>query len=402
MKESPASVRARLPGFLISVIGVVLVGLNLRIAITSIPPLLASLGLSSMAQSLLVTLPVLCFAAGAPAGPRLRRILGEEKAIFLLMSLLAVAIVVRGAFPSVALFPATLACALSIAVINVHIPSLVKRRFPDRPGLIMSLYTTAFLLGAGIAAWLAVPAKEALGNSLRMGLGVWMLPALVALVLWSPQLRVRKPEIPQARMGGETLVWRNPIAWQVTVFMGTSSCIFFGVFSWLPQIDTTRGISTSTSGYLLLLAIVFGIVGSMGAPTLARRFADQRPAVVIFSLIQIAGFLGLFLAPPHTAILWAAIFGVGNGGTLSLSLLLIVLRSADEHVAARLSSMAQSAGYLIAATGPLVTGLLHALLGGWSAPIGFLVLAGLACLVAGFPAGCKRVVGGAPIKTWSP
>src|SRR5664280_1837817 len=115
MKASPASVRTRLPGFFISVTGVVLVGLNLRIAITSIPPLLASLGLSSMAQSLLVTLPVLCFAAGATAGPRVRRLLGEEKAIFLLISLLALAIAVRGAFPSVALFPATLACALSIA-----------------------------------------------------------------------------------------------------------------------------------------------------------------------------------------------------------------------------------------------------------------------------------------------
>jgi len=152
MRASPDLTRSHLPGLLISVTGVILVGLNLRIAITSIPPLLASLGLGGTAQSLLVTLPVLCFAAGAPAGPRVRRLLGEEKAIFFLMSLLMVAIAVRGAFPSVALFPATLACALSIAVVNVHIPSLVKRRFPDRPGPIMSLYTTAFLLGAGIAA----------------------------------------------------------------------------------------------------------------------------------------------------------------------------------------------------------------------------------------------------------
>ena len=95
------------------------------------------------------------------------------------------------------------------------------------------------------------------------------------------------------------------------------------------------------------------------------------------------------------------VFGVGNGGTLSLALLLIVLRSADEHVAARLSNMAQSAGYLIAATGPLVTGLLHALLGGWSAPIWFLVLAGLACLVAGFPAGYNRIVGEVPVSAAS-
>jgi len=257
------------------------------------------------------------------------------------------------------------------------------------------------ILGAGIAAWLALPAKEALGNSLRMGLGIWTLPAALALVVWFPQLRVEKQAVPTTRDGDKSSVWRNPIAWQVTVFLGTSSLIFFGVFSWLPQIDTSRGISTSTSGYLLLLAIVFGIVGSLGAPTLARRFGDQRPAVVVASLIQMVGFLGLFLAPAQTAIFCAAVFGVGNGGTLSLALLLIVLRSADEHVAARLSSMAQAAGYLIAATGPLVTGLLHELLGGWSASIWFLMLAGLACLLAGFSAGYDRVVGGVPVSAAS-
>jgi MFS transporter, CP family, cyanate transporter len=138
---------------------------------------------------------------------------------------------------------------------------------------------------------------------------------------------------------------------------------------------------------------MLGIVGSLGVPTLARRFSDQRPAAVIVSLVAMVGFLGLFLAPPQTAILWAILFGIGNGGALSLALLLIVLRSADEHVAAQLSSMAQSAGYLIAATGPLVTGLLHTLLGGWSASIWFLALASLACLLTGFLAGYDRVVG---------
>jgi MFS transporter, CP family, cyanate transporter len=430
MRSLADSRRAAYPGFVLTVVGMMLVGFNGRIAVTSVPPLLASLGLGGAAQSLLVTLPIICFAAGATAGPRLRRLLGEEKAIFLLVALMIVAIVVRGAFPSFALFPATLVIALSIAVLNVHIPSLVKRRFPDRPGVTMALYTSAFLIGAGVAAWLAVPAKDLFGGSVRMGLAIWALPAVIALIAWLPQLRFAKSAgtriagagldndeaIALAAMGAatdeaevapeaagtsdtcgkpRTSVWRNLLAWEVTVFMGTSSLIFFGTFSWLPQIDAGRGISTSTTGYVLLLATVFGVFGSLGAPALARRLPDQRPAVVISCLIQIAGFLCLMVAPPSAAFVWAALFGIGNGATLSLSYLLIVLRSADEHVAARLSSMAQCGGYLIAAAGPLLSGLLHTLTGSWTASTWFLIVAGVACLASGFPAGYDRVVGGA-------
>ncbi|MFH0915658.1 MAG: MFS transporter [bacterium] len=395
MKTLAPAHRTGLPGFIVSVAGVVLVGLNLRIAVTSIPPLLASLGLGSTAQSILVTLPIVCFAVGAPAGPALRRLFGEERAVFVLVALLAVAIAVRGAFPVGALFPMTLLSGLCIAVLNVHIPSLVKRRFPDRPGLIMALYTTAFLIGAGLAAWLTLPAKQALGDSARMGLGIWVIPAVLALAVWYPQLRVGKPPARTAEERALASVWRSGLAWQVTAFLGLSALIFYAVFSWLPQIDLARGISPHVTGYLLLLVTAFGVGGSLLAPTLARRFSDQRPAVIVTCLIQLAGFLGIFLAPKQTAIFWAAVFGIGNGGTLSLSLLLIVLRAADEHVAAKLSSMAQSAGYLITAMGPLIVGLLHGLTGNWSAAMWFLIACAAGCLLVGLPAGRDRLVGAA-------
>jgi len=395
MKTSAPALRADLPGLAASVAGVVLVGLNLRIAITSIPPLLDKLGLGTVAQSVLVTLPVVCFAVGAPAGPALRRLLGEERAVFVLVALLAVALALRGAFPSGALFPATLLSGLCIAVLNVHIPSLVKRRFPDRPGLIMALYTSSFLIGAGLAAWLTLPAKQTLGDSIRMGLGVWTVPAVLALAVWYPQLRIRRPFERTAGEHGQRSVWRSNLAWQVTAFLGLSALIFYAVFSWLPQIDLARGISPRVTGYVLLLVTAFGVPGSLLAPALARRLPDQRPAVVVACLIQLAGFLGIFLAPPRTIVLWAAIFGVGNGATLSLSLLLIVLRAADEHFAAKLSAMAQSAGYLISATGPLIAGLLHGLTGGWSAAMWFLVACATGCLLVGLPAGRNRLLGAA-------
>ena len=380
------------PGFTISVAAVVLVALNLRVAITSVPPLLGTLRIGTLAQSLLLTMPIVCLGLGAPAGPRLRRLLGEETAIFLLMALLAAGIALRAFLPGWMLFPGTLLCALSLSLANVLLPSLVKRRFPRRLGSVTAAYTTALTVGAGLAAGVAVPVLHAAHGSGRIALGVWSLPALAALLLWIPQLRVGKVPQHQSTDPATLRIWKSGLAWQVTLFLGMSSLVFYGAFSWLPQVYLTRGIDAATTGYLLLFMSVVGITGSLVAPPLATRMRDQRLALIVATATQMVGFLGMFLAPTSTAFLWAAIFGVGNGGTFSLSLLLIVLRSADEHVAARLSSMAQTGGYLIAAAGPLALGVLHSLTHSWIPPMLFLVAASLACLLAGLGAGRSKVV----------
>jgi MFS transporter, CP family, cyanate transporter len=380
------------PGFIISMAAIVLVALNLRIAITSVPPLLGTLGIGTLAQSLLLTTPIVCLGLGALAGPRLRLLLGEESAIFVLMAFLAAGIALRAFLPGWMLFPGTLICALSLSLANVLLPSLVKRRFPHRLGSVTAAYTTALTVGAGLAAGVAVPVLNAAHGSGRIALGVWALPAAAALLVWIPQLRVGKVPQPLSPHPDKLRIWKSGLAWQVTLFLGLSSLVFYGTFSWLPQVYLARGISSATTGYLLLFMSVVGITGSLVAPPLAARMRDQRLALVIVTATQMAGFLGMFLAPTRTAFLWAAIFGIGNGGTFSLSLLLIVLRSADEHVAARLSSMAQTGGYLIAAAGPLTLGVLHSLTHSWIPPMLFLVAASLACLFAGLGAGRRRVV----------
>lgn len=408
----PPASRATL---VVSVLGLVLVAFNLRPAVASVPPVLGELGLGSAAESLLVTIPVLCFGVGALAGPRVRRIFGEERAIFILIAFLVMAIVVRAAFLGWTLFPATVVIGLSIAVLNVLMPSLVKRRFSDRPGAMTSAYVASATLGPTLAAGLTVPVLHAANGSVSVALGFWALPGVIALAVWAPQLRMGRPRAGGTGVAGrptgpaqlptgfdgpsklpapQTPIWKRPLAWQVMAYMGIGSLVFYGPLSWLPKIYQSRGVDPATAGYLLLVMNFLGVVGSLIAPLLAGRVRDQRTAVIISAGVTLVGFFGLLLGPTDMAFFWMGILGIGQGAQFGLALLLIVLRSADGHVAARLSSMAQSGGYLIAATGPLFMGLLHSATKGWFVPIAFLILATVVGLVSGYGAARDGLIEG--------
>ncbi len=395
--------------------GVVLVAFNQRLAVASVPPVLGELGLGLTAQSLLVTIPVLCFGLGALAGPRIRRALGEEWAIFLLVAVLMAAIGLRAAFLGWSLFPTTIVIGLSIALLNVLMPSFIKGRFPERPGGMMSAYVASATLGPAIAAGLTVPVYEAAGGSVTIALGVWALPALVALVAWAPQLRTSSgagsitgagsvtgtaeqsaiAERDDGRgpaKGSGVRVWRLPLGWQVMIYMGIGSLVFYGPLSWLPQIYQSRGVDPATAGYLLLVMSFVGMIGSTVSPLIGARRRDQRAAVIVSALLALVGFFGVLVGPHSVAFLWVVFLGIGQGAQFGLALLMIVVRSADGNVAAKLSSMAQSGGYLIAAAGPFVMGILHSATGGWSLPIIFLIIANLFGFAMGYQAARDRVI----------
>ncbi len=382
---------------LLGVVGVVLVAFNMRTAVASVPPILNRFGLNGTGQSLLTTVPVLCFGGGALAGPAIRARFGEERAIFGLLLALFAGMVGRALWPDLALFPGTVLAGLAVALLNVLLPSLVKRRYPERAGALMAAYPTVMTLGSALAAAATVPVLHATAPALHGALGIWALPVVVALIAWLPQLRSRRPPgaMQHARPRRPIVpVWRIPLAWQLMLTMGLGSLIFYGELSWLPAIYRDRGLSDARAGLLLSVLSIVGIVGNVTAPLLAARRPTQRPVVAAIVAVSTAGVLGVLFAPTASAFFWVALLGVGQGGSLSLSLLLIVLRSADSDVAARLSSMAQSGGYLLAAMGPLVMGLLHTATGGWTIPLLALLGFTLAVAPAGFAAARNLVIEG--------
>jgi CP family cyanate transporter-like MFS transporter len=376
----------------VAIVAVVVLSFNMRTAIGEIPPVLPDLGLSPAAQSILATVPVICFGLAALAAPALRARFGEERGLLAVLAVLLVGVLVRATWPSGGMFPGTVLVGCAIAVMNVLTPSLVRRRFPGHVGLMTGVYTTALVAGGSLAAATTVPLRDAADGSLHVALGIWAVPIAIAFVVWLPQRRHRAlPAVGGGRAAIRAL-GRSRVAWFVTLFMGLQSLLYYAPLSWLPAIHRDQGIDATTAGFLLSLLNLISIPTTFLAPVFAHRMADQRKAVAGCVALTAIGLLGILLAPASTAAVWVVILGLGQGAALSLALLMIVLRAGDDHTAARLSSMAQGFGYLLAATGPLAMGLLHAATGAWHVPLAWLVALCGVELFVGLQAARPRVV----------
>ncbi|MCX5227418.1 MFS transporter [Streptomyces sp. NPDC006553] len=381
--------------------GIVLASLNMRAALASVAPLVGEIsgafGLSSTASSLVTSVPVLFLGVGALVAPWLGRRFGAERVLLAALLLLAVGILAR-VLPSVyALYGGGILVGTAIALLNVLMPGLIKRDFPDRAAAMTSLYTGAMIAGATVAAAAAVPLENALGGGWEGSLGFWSLLAVVAAVAWLPQVLIARDRtghevraVPAAAR--PVSVWRSALAWQVTLFMGLQSLWSYVLIAWMPTIFTDHGMNRSTAGVVFAFNNLIQVAGAFVVPLLAGRMRSQRPLIVLVTTLVAAGYAGLMVAPVEGAWLWSAVLGVGQGGAVGLALTLIVLRSGDAVTAARLSGMAQTVGYLLAAAGPLAAGALHQATGSWTLPICVVLGVCAAALTVGLFAARDRTV----------
>jgi CP family cyanate transporter-like MFS transporter len=374
--------------------GVLLLAFNLRIATSEIPPVLPDLPLGDFGKSMLVTIPVLCFSAAAFAGPAIRARLGEERALLVMVGALLVGVALRPVWSVWSLFGGTVLCGLAVAVMNVLMPGLIRRRFSRHVGEMTAAYTMSLSIGSGLAAAFTIPIRVALGGSLEWALGLWAVPAALALVTWAPQLRRPPPAFIPGGMAFRLL--RDRQAWQMTIYFGLQSMIFYTLLSWLPSIYRDKGTDPSTAGAVLGFVSAVGIVGNFAAPMVASRLRDQRFVVLATAGLTIAGLFGVLAAPTNTAFVWAALLGVGMGGSFSMVLMLLASSNRDPASAARLSSQAQGIGYLIAATGPFVAGQLHAATGAWQVPLVFTIGLSAVQMAAGLGAARSRIAKSQP------
>jgi CP family cyanate transporter-like MFS transporter len=370
--------RSRAAGALL-VAAIVAVALNQRPAVVSVSPVLRDIrtdtGISAALAGLLTTVPVLCFGAFAPIAPRLARRFGLESAVAVSLGLLAVGIALRLLPPVVLLYAGSLVAGSAIALANVLLPAYVKREF-QRPGAVMGMYSASLNVGAALGAAVTVPLGTALGLSWRGALGMWLVLALVALALWLPVAgtgREHRTVGPDVAGGGSWVLLRQPLARQVTTYLGLQSVQFYSVAAWLPTLLADSGVPVGEGGVLLGVSNVIGAAGALVAPSLAGRMRTQRPLILAVGACYAIGLTGLAVAPATVTLLWITMFGIAQGAGFALALTLIVLRSPTPLVAARLGGVAQCLGYLVAAGGPLLLGALHDLTGGWEWPSGVLV-----------------------------
>ncbi len=340
----------------------VLVGLNLRPALSSLAPLLTRIqqdtGLSALAIGALTTLPVLCLGLFAPLAPWFSKRLGAERTLSLALLLLAVGLLLRGVPLSPLLFAGTLLVGAAIGVAGALLPALVKREMAAGADLMTGVYTMALCLGGALGAGLSIPLTDALGGW-HVGLASWSLLAALALVGWLSLMPRRAVEVPVTDMAGSMrALLSQPLAWQVMLMMGCQSSLAYIVFGWLPTLLVARGYSEADAGWMMAASVMCQLLSALLAPWLARQGRDQRPALLVVLGCIAAGIWLLLLGPMAWRWGGVVLLGLGQGGSFSLALTLIVLRSGTSRLAGKLSGLTQGGGYTLAALGPLGIGVM--------------------------------------------
>ncbi len=386
----PKSLR---PGPLWIIAGILLFSANLRGLFTAVGPLLGTLqdafGMGASEAGLLIALPLVVFCLVSPLAPRLARGLGLERALFVALGVMAVGIVVRAFGPLWALYLGTAVLGAGIAIGNTLLPSLLKRDFPDQLTKLTAVYAITMGIGSAVASAVVVPLSDAVGW--RLSLGAFVILPLASALLWLPQLGRHSDIVRQTtpHAAESVKVWRSPLAWQVTLFFGVNSAVYYAVATWLPSILADAGFTQAMAGTLHgVMQLATALPGLFLAP-LVQRTRDQRGIAAALVSLGLVSIVGLCLVPGW-AVLWVSGFGFGVGGAFILALAFLGLRTRSADQTARLSGMTQSVGYVLSASAPVLFGALHDKTGNW-APV--LAICALLCgllIILGLAAGRDR------------
>ena len=396
--QPAAGPAAPLRGRWLLVAAVAVAAFNLRPTVAALGPMLdqvrTSLHMSGAVAGLLTALPSLCFALVGLLAPRVARRFGPSATVCTGMAAVALGLAARALAPGSAVFLLLSALALAgIAVTNVLMPVLVKRYFPDRVGSMTGLYSMSLSVGTAVAAGFAVPLTGALGGNWRVGLGVWSLAAVVALLLWLAQLALTRrrdglaPAAPAATTG--LRITRSRTAWALAVFFGLQATAAYTTMGWLPQIFQDSGISATESGVLLAVTMAVSAPLSFVIPALATRRPDQGYLVLVLAACGFGAYAGLAFAPSAAPWAWAVLAGFSNAA-FPLTLTMIGLRARSSEGVAKLSAFAQGVGYLISVPGPILVGVLYQREHGWYWPLALLTVLLLAQAVVGLRAARPR------------
>ena len=352
------------------IIGIVFIAINLRPALASVGPLIEDIrsttGLSNTLLGLLTTLPLIAFGIVSTLTPLFTKRFGIGGTLLGAMILLTIGILLRYIPWIPTLYLGTFFLGIAIALGNVLLPSITKRNFSENSGLMTSLYSSFMAFGAAIAAGLSVPLANTYNLGWRGSLVVWGILSCLAVFIWMPQVgRLAKTSNTRSFRAAMKKLGKSTLAWKVALFMGLQSMVFYIILAWLPVILQSRGYNAEFAGWMLSLSQATGIIGSIIIPYVAGKQKNQRGIVVVLILFELISITGLLLPQFGLVAVWISILGVVLGGTFGLALLFLVLRSHDTEEATELSGMAQSIGYIVAATGPMLFGGIFDLTGNW-------------------------------------
>jgi CP family cyanate transporter-like MFS transporter len=389
VSSAPPATAARPPkpraAVVVSVISLVLIGLNLRAGITGASALLHDLqlvlGYGPLVASVIPSIPTLCFAVAGAATSWLTGRLGVEKSILLSLGMLAAGLLVRGV-PSTGMLVAGTVLGMSgLAVCNVAMPSFIREHFANRTSLMTGLYTVTMTTGATVTAVVVVPLSQLLGSpSAGVGaigiLGVAAFLGFVPVALHAHRNSVRGTS-------GHVSPWpllRTRKGVLLTAIFTLQALLAYALLSWFPYMLTTMGLSAAESALMFGLMQLVSVPAGMVLIAVGSRPRMLRPAFYLVSITMLVGVAALLALPVSLAAVPAVLLGFGLG-IFPLVMVMISRSGRDTAETTALSTLAQSTGYLLATVGPFGMGLLHSATGGWTLPLVLLLAIALAQIV---------------------
>ena len=383
-------------------LAVVFIAIVLRPPVASMGPLLqeiqVGLGVSAELVGLLAAAPVLCFGLGAFASPWLVSKVGVNHAMLYVLIVLAASSALRMILGYPGLLLGTIGAGLSIAIANVLLPTVVRIQFPKRVALVTGAYTTLLAVSASLAASIAVPSSSWLGGW-NPALAIWILPAVIAILLWLPQIRGQEAHVAQpahAAAEEKAAVMRSPISWAIVGFFGIQSLGFYSLLGWMPSALTSIGVTAQDAGNYLGFASAIGIPSGLIISSMLGKFKSLAWWAAGTSAMTLIGnilFTLVLQTRDTSSLILACVFiGLGMSATFPISLSLISSRASTSAQTTQLSSMSQGWGYLLAASGSFMVGFVANLVGGFV--LSFTIITALTLVQAGigFYAGRPGVI----------
>lgn len=360
---------------LLILLGILFISFNLRAPITAVGSVVEMIQeefhLSNAAAGFITTLPLVAFAIVSPFVATISAKIGQGKTMLFGLFFILVGEVCRSYTGAAGLFIGTAIIGVGIAIGNVIIPAVIKTHFPEKVGFVTSIYTSGMCIFAAVGAGVSIPLAKGLNLGWKNTLCVWFFLTLVTIVIWLPQA---KEKATATKTTGSkktaTSIWGKSLAWWVTLFMGTQSLLFYSLVAWLPTIVVSKGLSETFAGNMALLFQLMAIPATLVIPTICDQLEHQRHVVFLVTIIYACGMTCfLFGNTPLLVTVAVVLMSIGMGGSISLSIAFISLRTPNPERASQLSGMSQSAGYLFAALGPILTGFIYDLRSSWTVPI---------------------------------
>jgi CP family cyanate transporter-like MFS transporter len=359
-----------------------LAALVLRPQLVGIGPLLPeiqhALGISHAVAGLLATIPVLCMGVFALPARYLSGRIGSRSAVSVAVGLVGVFGVVRAVSPgTAALILLTFPIGIGMGLAGGILPVVVKERFADRAGFSTGVYTTGIVIGAAVAAAIAVP-LSILAGSWRAPLGIFGVVSVLLAMAW---VALTRKEPPHRRVDDRPLrlPLRSPLAWHLVGAFFFMSAVFYGLNAWLPDTYVDRGWSAGAAGGLLALLNTVSIPCGFAAAWAADHWGRRQRWLTAAATLQLVALLGV-IAVPDAGWFWAALLGAAIGPLFPLTMTLPLDATSDPAEVAAIAAMMLGVGYTLSAASPLLLGVVRDHTGGF-APVLWCIAAAAALLV---------------------